>query len=363
LVLSAAYWLHPQIRAGTRQADGAQRADRLTRAGSFGRRYAAGRFETQVEVKRFLEGCPEFPKCFPNGEIRNQRVADILTYPLYAGYLEKADWGVSLRKAQHEPLISFETFQKIQTRMRAGAKAPARKDISADFPLRGFIICHDCAKPLTACWSKSKTGKKHPYYLCPTKGCASYRKSIRRDVLEDEFNDTLRSLRPTEKLFTLARTMFKSAWTQRQAQADALLDSLRAESTKVDQQIEGLLDRVVDASTPSVITAYEKRIAALEQRKLLITEKLEIRVRPAHSFEELFELAFGFLRNPCKIWDSGQLTLQKMVLRLAFSEPISYCRNSGLRTPNLSLPFKMLTGLETGKMEMARPGGFEPPTS
>jgi hypothetical protein len=43
--------------------------------------YANGRFETQVEVKRFLEGQARYPKDLPNGQIRNQRIHDILTHP------------------------------------------------------------------------------------------------------------------------------------------------------------------------------------------------------------------------------------------------------------------------------------------
>lgn len=78
--------------------------------------YAAGRFESQVEVKRFLESCEGFPKDTATGQIHNQRIHDILTRPVYAGYIEMPSWNVSLRKAQHEGLINFETFQKIQGR-------------------------------------------------------------------------------------------------------------------------------------------------------------------------------------------------------------------------------------------------------
>jgi len=325
--------------------------------------YAAGRLETQVEAKRFLESFPEFPKDTATGLIHNQRIYDMLTRPVYAGYLEVPNWNVSLRKGQHEGLISFETFQKIQNRLSTGAKAPARKNISADFPLRGFVLCDDCGKPLTACWSKSKTGKKHPYYLCHTKNCASYRKSIRRDVLEGEFSDMLHALQPTSKLYHLARTMFKDAWTQRQAQADALRANLEKQTAKIDEQIEGLLDRIVDASNTSVVAAYEARIGKLEREKLVITEKLDNHASPRHSFEELFELAFDFLRTPWKLWDSGQLNLKRTVLRLAFCERVAYRRKEGLRTPKMALPFKLLAGLEMGNLEMARPGGFEPPTS
>ena len=81
---------------------------------------------------------------------------------------------------------------------------PARKDINADFPLRGSVCYDDCNTPLTACWSTSKSGKKHPYYLCHAKGCPSYRKSIRRDVLEGEFDQLMQSLKPSEGMFAMA---------------------------------------------------------------------------------------------------------------------------------------------------------------
>lgn len=35
---------------------------------------------------------------------------------------------------------------------------------------------------------------------------------------------------------------------------------IRTERNKLTKQIEGLLDRVVDADSPTLITAYEKRI-------------------------------------------------------------------------------------------------------
>lgn len=72
--------------------------------------------------------------------------------------------------------------------MKGKAKAPARKDISEDFPLRGFVPCDDCGQPMTSCWSKGRS-KHSPYYLCDTGGCESGRKSIPRDKVEDGFAD------------------------------------------------------------------------------------------------------------------------------------------------------------------------------
>lgn len=215
--------------------------------------YACGRFQTQVEVKRFLERQPLFPKDLNGREVRNQRVYEMLTRVLYSGYVEHENWNVSLREGHHEGLISFETYQRIQERLTGTAKAPARKDISSDFPLRGFIHCDDCGTALTACWSTSKTGKKHPYYLCKTKGCESYRKSIRRDTLEGDFEALLKTLEPSRNLFQLARAIFKDVWDMRLAQVQSTGKDLRQKAAQIEKQIDALVERTVEASSTSVI--------------------------------------------------------------------------------------------------------------
>src|SRR5690606_27564415 len=72
--------------------------------------------------------------------------------------------------------------------------------------------------------------------------------------------------------------------------------------------------------------------------------------------------ALRFLSSPWKIWQNADVIGRKTVLRLAFSQPLPYCRKEGLRTPDLAFPFKALAGLSTPKSEMAHRGGFEPPT-
>ena len=318
--------------------------------------YASGRFATQVEVKRFLERQPSWPKDLPNGEIRNQRVYELLTRVIYAGYVEVPNWGVGLREGKHEGLISLETYEKIQDRLQSTAKAPARKDISADFPLRGFVLCNDCGKPLTACWSKGKN-QKYPYYLCPTKGCESYRKSIKRDDLEAEFEELLSRLEPSGGLFKLVRAMFRDAWDMRAGQASEAVAGLKGSIRTLDKQIDQLLDRIVETGNASVVKAYEKKVAKLEREKALAQEKLAENGKPRHTFEESFEHALRFLSSPWKIWKNADIIGRKTVLRLAFSQPLPYCRKEGLRTPDLAFPFKALAGLSTPKSEMAHPLG------
>lgn len=101
----------------------------------------------------------------------------------------------------------------------------------------------------------------------------------------------------------------------------------------LEGQFEALLDRIVDARTPSEISAYETRIAKMERQKLLIAEKLanerQQGRKQAGTFEELFERAWEFLSSPCKIWGFNHLTLHRKVLRLAFTERLNYHRKTG----------------------------------
>ena len=321
--------------------------------------YASGRFQLQAEVKRFFESHPSFPKD-RYGQVRNQQVTDILTRPLYAGYVEAPRWGVSLRKGHHDGLISFETFERIQARLKEGAKAPARADINADFPLRGSVSCACCGKTMTSCWSKSKTGKKHPYYMCFQKGCGEYRKSIRRDQLEGDFAALLEDLSPGKTLFALIKALFKHGWDQRLAQTKEFAKRFTRDIQTLEKQIDGLLDRIVDADNPNVITAYEKKIAKLEREKLALEEKRLQSSQTRGRFEELFELALAFFANPSKLWHSGSHLHRKLVLKLTFADHLQYCRYEGFRTPKTTLPFKALGQFREDKNKMAEREGFEP---
>ena len=324
--------------------------------------YASGRFDTQVEVKRFFENQPKFPKDLPNGEVRNQKITDILKRIIYAGYVEHPKWGIPPTEGKHEGLVSLETYQKIQNRLIGNKKSPARKDISADFPLRGFVTCGDCEKPLTSCWSTSKSGQKHAYYMCYNRDCVSKRKSIPRDKLENAFDDILTKLTPPEIVFATAKLAFKSFWEQRSTQMDNIEYTVQKEIKKLERQIELLVDRIVDADSPTVIAAYEKRISKHEKEKLVMAEKLANSHGCRRPFEEMFEHAMQFLSNPRKLWGSERLEDKKTVLKLAFQERLPYHRETGFRTPKTTIPISALAVIGMGNCKMAHSGRFELPT-
>ena len=289
--------------------------------------------------------------------MRHFRVTQMLNQPLYAGYLELPDWGVPLRPAEHEGLISFQTYQKIQERLHGGVYAPRKRNVNEDFPLRGFVMCN-CGTPLTACWSKGSHGK-YPYYLCPKRGCENYGKSIRRDKIEGEFEALLANVQPSESLFKVARAMFKDLWDHRATQTQSQTKALGAQLVKIDREVNQFLQRIVETSMPAVISAYEERIRKLQEEKIAVQERMANGHRPAASFDKALRTALEFISSPWNIWKKGNLEDKRTVLKLTFPKPLQYTRNEGFRTMDLSLPFKMLAQISGEKKEMAHPKRFE----
>ena len=130
----------------------------------------------------------------------------------------------------------------------------------------------------------------------------------------------------------------------------------------IDQQMEQLVDRIMDASSPSIVERYEQRLEKLEQEKLLLQEKLASQPKKRGTFEELFELSLTLLSNPQKIWRSPRLEHKRTVLKLAFEERLAYCRKNGLRIPKTTIPFSVLDASDDRNVIMVIPAGFEPAT-
>ena len=314
--------------------------------------YATGHFASQAEVQRFLESKPQFPKDKPDGTLRPMTVNRLLKKVVYAGYVEAPKWGVSVRKGHHEGLISFETHQRIIDAIEGKKRsAPARKDYNEDFPLRGFVQCDCCGNAMTAAWSKGKY-KHYPYYFCMTRGCEAKSKSVPRAKMEDGFADIMKALTPAESFFELAKAMMRDAWDKRFAIVQSEKTALKNQLDDLNGQIESLLDRIVDATNASVVSAYEDKIDKLERDKILLKEKIDA-VAPAKGrLEECIELSMRFLSSPWKIYKNGDFAMRQTVLRLAFAEPLRYCPNGMYRTPEFSFPFRYLRGISGPKSEM-----------
>lgn len=116
-------------------------------------------------------------------------------------------------------------------------------------------------------------------------------------------------------------------------------DAVRSGQTQVkaiEKQIETLLIPIMVSTQTTVIGTYEGKICELERSKIILAEQLANQANQKGTDEEKLEPVPTFLAIPWKIWETGHVALRRLVLKLAFAEPIQYNRNQGAIIPILS---------------------------
>lgn len=142
--------------------------------------------------------------------------------------------------------------------------------------------------------------------------------------------------------------------------AVAARSPIETQLAETSKQIDMLVGRIMDASSPSVIGAYEKRIEELERQRIRLAEQDDAVVPSQGRLSEFIEPALAFLANHWYIYQNGSFALKRTVLKLAFAEPLRYSRNEGYRTAESAFPFKVLADFSTQGAGWWSRGGSNP---
>ncbi len=254
---------------------------------------------------------------WPNGRpVSGQTLRKMLTNPVYAGWIANGFVGPEPVKGHLEPLISQEEFDKVQARL-AGKEPTQRRTDRPDFPLRAFVRCVECGRPLTAAWSTGRS-KKYPYYRCH--GCGAV--NVRKEVLEEGFLELLGSLRVRESRVRLFREIVLDAWRGRFKTAKAAL----RKQEKQAEQLEAEKERLVDLLLKKLIDedTYRQRIDKTKTQ--LALAKMDERTCEAESLDIEAVLAFAgrMLLEPAKMWQCGSLEQRQRLQELLFPDGLAW---------------------------------------
>ena len=192
------------------------------------------------------------------------------------------------------------------------------------------------------------------------RGCEKFGKSVARDKIKTAYEALLQELAPSQALHDLMLTLFKKRWDQSQVHTREAQKALKQEVTAIEKKIEATLDLMLNSESRSVIGAFERKVEELERKKLVLAERTARCGREAKGFDETFRTAFDLISNPWNLWKNGQLEDKRIVLKLPLAEQFEYDWNDGVRTAELSMPFKVLLGNCDYKNELADREGFEP---
>ncbi len=329
--------------------------------------FANGTFIRKIDACRFL-----IEKGFWKGkpEKRMVELDKILKDPFYAGFIEYLPWEVSRRKGHHEPLISEETFNRIQKRLSDGGRNKRmRSDISEDFSLRGLVLCGSCDEPLRAAWSKGRT-QKYAFYVCHNKGtCSMYGKSIRRADVESGFDELLKQNKVKEETIQLMGLMFDRVWQQEEANFQKQQTRLVREVEDRKSKIKQLMDMATQTRSPKVREAYETQIEELLTENETTpdpNQKIDLTI----PYRTALDKATALLKNPHDVWQKLPAIEKQRLYYFIFDKRIAYDKETGYRTADVTSFSSLFQGFlqqNTAPCDavpcMVDPNGIEPLTS
>ena len=314
--------------------------------------FANGKFLTSKDVLDYLRSQELINSSGKHIRVSFNLVKRMLSSKIYTGTFAYPRWGIPEQKWAIEPIISLETYQKIQDRLRG--KCPLAKPRKynihdEDFPLRRWVKCPVCGHALTGSKPRSKSGKHHPYYHCYYKKCPQLGKSIRPSELHQDFEKLLADITPKKSLIDLAQVLIDEKcesiskdWNEHRTKMQKELVTLKQEK----EQCFSLL--LQQGNNATVSDMCKNKLAQLDARiKELERTTKEDDIRQAKELKAHSKYVLDFLRQPLAVWKIGDYRQKQGVLKLCFTEPISYDKAQKFGTLNLSPIFGLFRHFDT----------------
>lgn len=290
-------------------------------------------------------------------EFPNETIHNILNNIYYTGYVKHQDG--RLIKGKHEALIDHATYEKcqmVQNKLSNNAITKRSRN-NPDFPLRRFVACAFCGTPLTACWSKSESGKKHAYYYCRNNECASFSKMIKKSDLENDFSRFLSSVKPTEDYIERFHQRFIKRYELREKE-------IRGEywnQVELLKKLEAEEKNVIAMGRKGIIPEHRVKEQVEELEKTLTLEKFRLTEMHGEELDinALLAYAYDFIRTVENVWCDAIPEVKIRLQRFIFPKGVNY-DSTGFSNSTICPLFKQIRLIGSETPSLVTPRGLEP---
>lgn len=273
---------------------------------------ANGKFNTEQVWKMAQE---KGLKCSKNNfwvAIRNPIYCRIICIPKYK------DKEGSMVQGQHEPLISEAMFYWVQD-ILDGRKRVKRTKIIVDdnIPLRGFLVCPNCGRMLTASASKGRN-QYYYYYHCSSDCGVRFKANEVNDRMVDEIRKYVQPLPRLQLYKEVILNVFKAKTQAHHNEVRQLKIQLEDANKRLSKARELLLCGDIEADDYRVIKAEsEERINRLEV-------KLKTSVTDTTNIEPLWDKAISSISQLDVLYENGTVTQKRKIIGSMFPEKLTF---------------------------------------
>ncbi len=264
--------------------------------------------------------------------IQIQAISKMLRNPIYAGLEQSSHTEGQLIPSKFKGIITPATFHRNQELLRSNKNTAATyKKNNPEFPLRRFILCANCNKPLTGSSPVGGSGKRSPRYHC----ARCHVPSVQSGELHEQFLHLLASLTPDPEMEKFLKEIIVRVWRDE----TQTLGNKQKKLHKVLEQLTERRNKVVEMLVAGEITVDEKKdlVAKIKSESDAVKEDLAAIGSLSELKTDAIDYAMRFMSNAPRIWSNASIEHQIIYQRLVFPEGLEYDLTTNIfRTPKLS---------------------------
>ncbi len=193
-----------------------------------------------------------------NKKLSKSEIQRTLKNPFYYGLMR---FGGELHQGIHEPLVTKETFDRVQLMMqKKGKPGKFRKH---EFPLSRFMTCATCGCAITA-----ELQKGHHYYRCTGKKGKCDEPYTREEILDQQITQAIQEVALPKNHYT----KMLAELVKEEHEASQRLHETRAIIATPLNATKEQLDKLLDAYLKAFITEKEY----IQKKEGLLLQKVEL---------------------------------------------------------------------------------------
>ncbi len=275
-------------------------------------------------------------------KVAMSRIADMLDDPFYVG---KFLWNGELYEGKHEPLVTKETFNRVQ-RIKKLKNVP--KHNRRYYTYHGLIKCGECSRSIIA-----TTSKGHIYYYCTRyETNCTQKKYTHAEDIESQIIGLFEGLEiKSPRLVEWIRDVLKDSQEDEIAYREAAIKKLNQQH----EQLRQILDRIYDDKLFGRIdkAMYERKCKQYMEEAESVLESIKAHQQADNKYHELgiklYELSQQAREIFCKASDEEkrvlvslvfeEITLKDNNLTVKYSYPFEVLREAVKATNGSKVPY------------------------
>ncbi len=288
-------------------------------------------------------------------DVRRSQFWNLVHNPVYCGKVFIAaykDEDAYYRLGIHKPLISETLFNEaadVMSGRKRNTKVRSTKD--EHLPLRGFLVCKQCGRPITGSGSKGNGGTYY-YYHCQSGTLCKER--FRASDAHEQFRKELYKIVTKRDVLELYLTLLEQSLKDNSADNSKKVKETEAAIEKLKQRLQNAQSLMLDAEL-SAAEYKDIRNKLLPEVDGLERQKLEL-LTDEDDYLQYVQSGGAILVNVLKHYDDGDLAVKQRIIGSIFSEKLIFDKNEYRTTePNpvmtlISMSVKDLERLKKGKV-------------